>query len=164
MILDSSTMIAGLNAPFAPTATGTTSAPDYADLQTPGLPVSQALDFGMGNDWIWYTVVNTTFTSGGSATLALVLQGNPTDATFTSGNLTIVAATPAVPVATLVKGFEGASYGGWKIKYPRGTKVRYVRMQVVIATATMTAGDLKSWLTNDDMQDVVSTAAAYTVV
>lgn len=160
-ILDSATQLA---VAFAPTSTGTATVPNYIDAQAPGTPTAQSEDWGMGNDWIWFTQVNATFTSGGSATLAIQLIGNATDPTFASGNVTIVNATPAVPVATLVKGFEGASYGGWKIKYPRGSKVRYITMQTVIATAAMTAGSLNSWLTNDDMQDIQSSAAGYTVL
>lgn len=160
-VTDSSTQLA---VAYAPTSTGTAAAPNYIDLQAPGTPTAQAGDWGMGNDWIWWTQVNVTFTSGGSATLQLQLQGNPTDTTFSSGNLVVIGPTTAVPVATLVKGYEGAAYGGWKYKYPRGSVVRYVRLQSIIATAAMTAGSINSWLTNDDMQDIQSSAAGYTVL
>jgi hypothetical protein len=146
MILDISTRLANA---FAPTLVAATAAADYLDLLA-------AADAGMGNDWVWYTNIGLTFTSGGAGTLDLTLQGNLTDPTFSSDNLTILD-SGVIALATLVRGYE------IKLKYPRGFNVRYLRVVATIATAAMTAGNLSSWLTNDDMQDVKAYPAGYQV-
>lgn len=161
MILDNAAQLANA---YAPTSTGTASAPNYMDLQPPGLPVSQAVDGGMGQDWVWYTVVNVAFTTSAAGTLAIQLQGNATDPTFGSGNVIVDGPTQTVPAATLLKGFEGVGYGGWKRKYPRGSLVRYIRLQSIITTGAMTAGSLNSWLTDDAMADNQTYAAGYSVI
>ena len=44
MILDNAAQLANA---YAPTSTGTAAAPNYMDLQPPGLPSSQAVDGGI---------------------------------------------------------------------------------------------------------------------
>lgn len=133
---------------YAPTSTGTAYNTNIIDLQAPGNPASAVVDGGVGEPWVWFTQVNTTFTSGGSATLGIVLQGNATDSTFGSGNVTVAQSlSQVIPVATLVKGFYGnTTYGTWRIPYPMDSLVRFLRFGSVIATAAMTAGSLDSWL------------------
>lgn len=152
MILDANLQLA---AAFSPTATGTTSAPNYIDL----LAIQDA---GMGNSLIWYVQTAAAATSGGAATLDFILQGNPSDPTFASGNVTVVDATQGVLTgfATYGLGFE------YKLKYPRGFNVRYLRIQAVIATAVLTGGTFNSWIIGDQdaVQDNRPYAAGYTVL
>jgi len=110
---------------------------------------------GMGASVIFYGNIASQMTSGGSATVDFILQGD-NDPAF--GTAATVCETGAVAVASLVAGYE------FKIKIPRlPTAYRYYRLAVTIAVANLTGGSVNAWLTNDDMQDNVSYAAGYTV-
>ena len=152
MILDANLQLA---ANFAPTAVTTTSAPNYVDL----LAIQDA---GMGNSLIWYIQTAIAATSAGAATLDFILQGNPSDPTFTAGNVTVLDATQGALVgfATYATGFE------FKLKFPRGSNIRYLRIQAVIGTAALTAGTFNSWLIGDQdaVQDNRPYAAGYSVL
>lgn len=137
---------------ISPTTVGTTNPPVYLDTLINS-------DWGMGSDWIWYVDVATAFSTASSPTLQLQLQGNPADATFTSGNVTILD-TGVVAAATLVKGYE------FKLKYPRGYLARYLRVNIIVGTANFSTGTFSSWLHIDAVQDVFPNnifAAGYTV-
>ena len=153
MILDANTQLA---TSFSPT-TGTQQPSFYLDLLALG-------DWGMGQDWIWYTQITTAFASGTS--LQLQLQGNPSDATFASGNVTL-RDTGAIAEASLVVGAE------LRLKVDRASifananlttnNIRYVRLNA-ITVGTHTAGVLNSWLTLDAVQDNRPYPSGYTVL
>jgi hypothetical protein len=149
-ILDAQSQLASA---FAPTAVGTQVNGNYFD-------AGASEDLGKGNDILWYTRVGTSFTTGAGATVQFILQGNATDSTFASGNVTILQApmAAAVAAATLTAGTE------FKFKIPRGVPLRYYRLGVVIGTGVLTAGAVDSWIAIDDMQDNISYPAAYTVL
>ena len=144
---------------FAPTGTGTNFSTYYIDRQI-------GMDDGKGSDLIFYVRVGTTCTTGGgSATVDFRLYGNPTDPTFSSGNVLITSTGP-IAFASLVSGFEPA-----KLKFPRTIPqettwatgpLRYLVMDVHIATAALTAGAFDAWLTPDDPQDNMSYPRNYT--
>ncbi len=151
MILDSATQ---LLAAYAPVTSGAAQWNNtYIDLLAKMVP-------GAGADIIWLVNVNTTATSGGSATVLHKLEGNPTDATFASGNV-LLAQLPntgtGTAVASVVAGLQ------FTTKIPRSAVVRYIRHTVTIGTADLTAGKFDSWLLNDDVQDNQAYAAGYTV-
>lgn len=134
---------------YSPTATGANTQGQYVDLET-------IVDEGMGNDIVFYVQVAAAATSGGSATVDFQLIGNPTDPTFSSGNLTLID-TGLIAVATLVAGYEV------KIKIPRGFLIRYLKLNVQIGTAVLTAGTFNAWLTTDSLQDIRAYPAGYSL-
>ncbi len=148
MMLDSTLQLANA---YAPTSVATNVSGTYLD-------TSVIEDWGMGNSLIWLVMVNTTATSGGSATVQFLLQG-ATDSAFTSPATVAIAPVPGgtVAVAALTKGLA------YFVKFPRGQTYRYYRVAVVIGTAALTAGKFDSWILNDAAQDLVSYAAGYTV-
>lgn len=146
MILDIADQLASA---YAPTAIAANTNGTYIDRMV-------AMDDGMGETIIFYGRVATTATSAGAATVNFILQGDPTDPAF--GAAVTVTSTGAIPVATLVAGYE------FKLKVPRGFTERYFRLVATIATATLTAGAFDAYLTNDDMQDNKAYAAGYTVL
>lgn len=77
--------------------------------------------------------VNTTFTSGDAATLAVNLV---TDDAAGFGTATTIPLVAATAVATLTAGT--VLYSG---RYPRGLK-RYHKLQYVVGVAVMTAGKI----------------------
>jgi hypothetical protein len=115
----------------APTSTGTTY-PNVYDLGV-------ARDVGKGESLWVVAIVRTTFTSGGSATLAsnLVDDDNATP----SSPATLMELFPATAVASLVAGTVLA-----KKRLPSNTQ-RYLSASLVVATADMTAGAI--FITND---------------
>lgn len=83
---------------------------------------------------LWFRCkVATAFTSGGSATLVVLLETDG-DSAFGSAKQLWISST--IAVATLVKGYNIA-----RIKLPIGTE-RYIRATYTVAVAAMTAGAL----------------------
>lgn len=154
MILDANARLASS---FSPTTVATTAGTNVLDTLA-------LADYGTGADWVWYIETAAAFTSTGSATMQLKLLGNATDATFASGNVTIID-TGAIAVATWALGFE------LKYKIPRAVpganqstnNYRYIELTATIGTAAMTLGTLNSWISQDAMQDNRMYAAGYTV-
>lgn len=83
--------------------------------------------------------VDTTFTSGGSATLTTILETSDDEAFGTS---TTLMSTDAIAVATLVQGYKILQG-----RVPSGV-LRYLRCKYTIGTTTMTAGKINAILTN----------------
>lgn len=96
-------------------------------------------DYGEANKQLWLHVyVNTTFTSGGSATLTVALQDSADNSTFAAVSPAIT--TGAVAVASLAAGYE-------LIRMPLPPNLRrYVKLVYTIGTAAMTAGKLDAWV------------------
>ena len=134
---------------ISPTSTGTSEPGSVID-------TLDAADWGMGNDWTWLINIITAFSTGSSPTLQFQLQGNPTDSTFTSGNVTVYD-TGTIAAATLIAGYMFA------FKYPRGYTVRWLRMVQIVGTAAFTTGSYLSWLSNDQVQDNKYFPAGYTI-
>jgi hypothetical protein len=158
MILDSDLILASN---YAPTATGTTN-PAYT------LDQGFAADWGMGMDWSLFVTVVTSFSTGSSPTLEIILQGNATDATFTAGTTYTIIDTGTVASATGTNPMIPANWqAGYQVKYkyPRGFIVRYLRLSVVVGTAAFTSGSFNAWLNTDNFQDNQTWAKAnYTVL
>lgn len=93
-----------------------------------------------GRDLEIDTRVVTAFTAAGAATLVMALQ-TATDAAFTAP--IILAQTDAIPVASLVAGYEPARF---RVMSP--TK-RYLRLNYTVATGPMTAGTINAAIVAD---------------
>lgn len=149
MILDSKGQLAVAFAPTTP-HDGTILFPTtYYDALTP-------LDMGAGETVGFYIQVGTTCT-GATNTTTFYLIGNLTDPTFASNNLKLFI-SDAIPVATLVKGYQ------IQAKVRPGIVARYFTLGVSLATADLGAGAFNSWLLNDDFQTAkTSYPAGYSV-
>lgn len=88
--------------------------------------------------------IDTTATSGGSATGQFQLVSDSTSTISTDGTQSIHYIGPAIAVATLVAGYMYCC-----IPLPRGSYERYVGIQQVTAVAAFTAGKINAFLTND---------------
>jgi hypothetical protein len=93
-----------------------------------------------------YLVINvdTTATSGGSATGQFHLASDSTASIATDGSATYHFSTAAIPVATLVAGYYVC-----KVELPKGTYERYLGILQTTAVAAFTAGKINAFLTND---------------
>jgi hypothetical protein len=81
--------------------------------------------------------VTETFTSGGAGTLQVNLI---TDDAEALGSPTIIQSTPVLALATLKAGYQ------FRLQLPGGLAERYLGVQYVIGTATMTAGKVTAGL------------------
>jgi len=88
--------------------------------------------------------VDTTATSGGSATLQITLASDSTAAVATDGSATVHYTSPVIAVASLTAGTYIA-----KVELPKGTYERYLGILQVTGTAAFTAGKINAFLTND---------------
>lgn len=84
--------------------------------------------------------VSTTFTSGGAATLQVDIISDD-DAAL--GSPTVLQSSAAIPVASLVAGYQ------FRLALPAGISERYLGVQYTIGTAAMTAGALTAGLIAD---------------
>lgn len=129
----------------APT-TGTTVSTNSIDLGTagtvPGLGGTVPYDVGKGTPVTVLVQVVTTCTSGGSNTTQAQLI---TSASANLGSPTVIASSEAIPVASLVAGYQFRLSG---IPGP-GVGARYLGVQYVIATADLTAGAFDAGLVLD---------------
>lgn len=158
-ILDCLTAPAGVLTPYAPTTVADhVNTASYIDRIV-------AMEDGAGADINFIVYVTTAFTSGGSATVQFRLYGNASDPTFASGNVTL-ADTGAIAVATLVAGYR------FTFKVPREafasvepttSFLRYLALDVNIATAALTAGAVNAWINPNPVQDNLSYKAGYSV-
>lgn len=87
--------------------------------------------------------VDTTATSGGSATGQFHLVSDAQAAIATDGSATYHFSTKAIPVATLAAGYTVC-----QIELPKGTYERYIGILQTTGTAAFTAGKVNAFLTN----------------
>jgi hypothetical protein len=111
---------------------------DVIDLQ------GTSIDIGMSAD-LWCVIqVDTTATSGGSATGAFHLASDAQAAIAVDGTATYHFSTAAIAVATLVAGYTIAAF-----KLPSGNYERYLGILQTTAVAAFTAGKVNAFLTPD---------------
>lgn len=132
MILDERTEFADA------TALNTGAAGDYVigdviDLGAAGR------DIGNGEELELVVQVDTTATSGGSATLAVSLA---TDDNSSLSSPTKIVTSPAVAVASLTAGTTV-----FRVRVPAGTYERYIGIVQTTGTAAFTAGKINAFLT-----------------
>lgn len=132
MILDERTEFADA------TALNTGAAGDYVigdviDLGAAGR------DIGNGEELELVVQVDTTATSGGSATLAISLA---TDDNSSLSSPTKIVTSPAVAVASLTAGTTV-----FRVRVPAGTYERYIGIVQTTGTAAFTAGKINAFLT-----------------
>jgi len=119
-----------------------------------GIPASAngggARDMGIGDKPALKFVVQvaTTFTSGGAGTLSVALQGAPDNGSGAPGAYTTWWTSPTYALATLNAGSR--LFDMDMPRPPDGVAVpRYIRLLYTVATATMTAGAVSSYLVLD---------------
>lgn len=148
---------------------GTYSSTNVIDLAGPALPSSVAggnlgvpgRDLSIGDDpaMKMYVTVLTTFTSGGAGTLQVKMQGAPDSGVGTPGAYFDMVLTPVFALATLVQGaimMDGDMPG-----VPPGQPLpRFLRLQYIIAGATMTAGVVQAELVLDRFDQIQSSTGA----
>ena len=164
-ILDCLTAPSGVLTPFAPTTVGSNI------LTTSVIDRIVPMDDGAGECITFFAYCATTVTSAGAATVEIQLLGNATDPTFSSNNV-VLADTGAIGKATWVQGYRTQVF-----KVPRAAiykyenalnttgagPLRYFTINVIIGTATLTAGAFNAWINCDGIQDSISYSAGYTV-
>ena len=112
--------------------------------------IGDVIDLGAANaigalDDLWLVIqVDTTATSGGSATGQFHLCSDAQAAIATDGSATYHYSTPAIAVASLVAGLEVCA-----IQLPRGAYERYIGILQTTGTAAFTAGKVNAFLTNE---------------
>lgn len=119
-------------------AAGTYLIGDVIDLEAIGIDVGLSAN-------LWLVInVQTTATSGGSATGQFVLASDAQAAIATDGSATEHFKTKAIPVATLVAG-----YNICRVRLPAANPAyeRYLGILQVTGTAAFTAGKLDAFLT-----------------
>ena len=109
-----------------------------------------ARDMGIGDDPALklLVLVTTTFTSGGAGTLSVAIQGAPDAGAGTPGSFTTWWVSPVYALATLKAG--GRLLDMDFPRPPDGIAVpRFVRLLYTVAGATMTAGNVTSYVVLD---------------
>lgn len=124
------------------TALNTGGAASYLIGDVIDLGVSR--DIGTGEDLYLVITVDTTATSGGSATGAFHLASDAQAAIAVDGTATYHFSTAAIAVATLVAGYTIAA-----VRLPSGTYERYLGILQTTAVAAFTAGKVNAFLTKD---------------
>lgn len=133
---------------------GTYNSTNVLDLHMAGIPVlangQGARDIGIGDDPALklLVLVTTTFTSGGSATLAVNLQGATDNGSGVPAAFSTWWTSPTYALATLVAGARLMDMD--MPRPPAGIAIpRFLRLTYVIGTATTTAGAVESLLVLD---------------
>lgn len=99
-------------------------------------------DFARNQGLDFYVQVDTTFTSGGAATMAVEVV---TSANSDLSSPTVLCSSSAIAVATLVAGYQ------FRINLPaKGATSRYLGLRYVVATAAMTAGKVTAGVIKAD--------------
>jgi hypothetical protein len=111
---------------------------DVIDLGATGLNI------GVSDDIYCVIGVDTTATSGGSATGQFHLASDAQAAIAVDGSATYHFSSAAIAVATLVAGYRIAAF-----QLPMGTYERYLGILQTTAVAAFTAGKVNAFLTND---------------
>lgn len=117
------------------------------------MDLGSARNIGAGRTAFLCVQVDTTATSGGSATGQFQLVSDSTSSIATDGSQTIHAITDAIPKASLTAGFQVA------IAIPPQMDVayeRYLGVQQVTGTAAFTAGKINAFITYDPPADFVA--------
>ena len=117
----------------SPTGTGSTASTNIIDLG-----IARDIGGAVTEQLMLLCQVVTAFTSGGSATLQVQFQTAPDNGSGVPGAWVTLAQSDAVPVAALVQGYRFLPG-----ELPGPTQ-RFVRLNYVVATATMTAGALSA--------------------
>ena len=136
-------------------AVGTQVSTNVIDLGiTSGIPTSAngggARDIGIGDDPAMKLLVQviTTFTSGGGGTLAVTLQGAVVNGSGAPAAFSSWYTSPVFALATLVAGSRLMDMD--MPRPPDGIAVpRFLRLSYAVATATMTAGNVSSFIVLD---------------
>lgn len=135
-MLDQSTKLASAQ---AVTSTGDTASSNIYDNGS-----VNAADNSMTGENLWINaVVDTTATSGGSATLQAVLQDSADGSSFAD-----VLASPAVAVANLTAGTVLL-----QVQPPTGMR-RFFRIAWRVGTAPLTAGKFTAYVSNTIQRNV----------
>lgn len=153
MILDS--LLQFDNAVSLAIAAGTQASTNVIDLGiASGIPSSAngggARDIGIGDDPAMklLVIVTTTFTSGGAGTLAVALQGAVDNGSGAPAAFSTWWSSPTYALATLNAGSQLMNMD--MPRPPDGIAVpRFLRLLYTVATATMTAGNVSSYLVLD---------------
>jgi hypothetical protein len=136
MLLDKANMFSQ-DGGDTPTATGSTASGNVIDLG-----IARDIGGAVTDDLGLLIQVITAFTSGGSATLQVQYQGAPDNGSGAPGSWSIWEQSDAIPVANLVQGYKFLQ--GRPVSPPAGSEFRFVRLNYVIGTATMTAGAIEA--------------------
>lgn len=158
MILDS--LLQFDNAASLAIAVGTQASTNVLDFGiTSGIPSyangGGARDMGIGDDPALklLVLVTTSFTSGGAGTLSVALQGAIDNGSGAPAAFSTWWLSPAYALATLNSGSQLMN-----IDFPRppdGIAVpRFVRLLYTVAGATMTAGNVSSFIVLDRMDQM----------
>lgn len=107
---------------------------------TNDIDLGAARDLGKGQELWLYAYVQTTATSGGSATLTAALV---TDDNSAFSSATTLLTTSAIAVASLTAGLVLL-----KQRIPSTTE-RYLRVNWIVATAALTAGKFSAFIATD---------------
>jgi len=153
MILDA--LLQFDNAVSLAIAAGTQASTNVIDLGiTSGIPTSAngggARDIGIGDDPAMKLLVQvaTTFTSGGAGTFAVALQGAIDNGSGAPAAFSTWWSSPAYALATLVAGAR--LYDMAMPRPPDGIAIpRFLRLLYTVGTATMTAGNVSSYIVLD---------------
>jgi len=98
-------------------------------------------NIGVGDDLYLYIICTTTAQSAGASTVTFTLE---TDDNSSFSSVTTPYTTAAIPKASLTAGTEVV-----KVKLPITTYERYLRVNVAVATANLTAGAFSAYLVRD---------------
>lgn len=132
---------------------------------TSGIPSSAngggARDIGTGDDPSLKLLiqVTTAFTSGGAGTLAAALKGAADDGTGSPGAYTTMWTSPTFALATLTQGAYLANVDVPRVIAGQALP-RFLKLTYTIGTATMTAGNVSSYIVIDRFDQVVGTTGA----
>lgn len=145
MIIDLQTTFSGTTASdgtkTGQAITATAISANVLDLRNTGAPA--AVDDGVRLMDLWLIVQcdqSADFAAAGAATLTITLES---DSAVGLGSAPVVHITsPAIPKATLVKG-----YSALRAQLPADDFKRYLGTRYTIATGPMTAGGLYAYLT-----------------
>ncbi|HTR86974.1 MAG TPA: hypothetical protein VMI56_21010 [Reyranella sp.] len=119
----------------SPTSTGSTPSTNVIDLG-----IARDIGGAVTDELFLECKVTAAFTSGGSATMQVQLQGSNDNSSWS-----ILEQSDAIAVASLVQGYQFLP--GRMVSPQSGTPFRYLRLNYVIGTAAMTAGTLVAGLT-----------------
>lgn len=116
---------------------------DVIDLDPCAVAPNTTVDLD-GSDLYLVIQVDTTATSGGSATGQFHLCSDAQAAIATDGTATYHFSTAAIAVASLTAGTRVCA-----VKLPSGSYERYLGILQTTAVAAFTAGKINAFLTND---------------
>ena len=138
MLLDSQNELSSKQSLIA--AVGTVVSTNVIDL-------SVDRDIGKGEPVPFLAQITTTVTSGGAATLQLVLETDDNEAMASAETL---YTSEAIALATLVAGYK------FELNHIPRTNQRYLRASYVIGTADITAGAIQTSVGSEDQTNLVN--------